>query len=68
VYDALTSKRVYKGAFAHDVAKSMIAAESGEHLDPEVVAAFLRRESQFIQVYGRHTEQAAERPAGKERG
>jgi len=48
VYDALTSKRVYKAAFAHDVAKSMIAAESGKHFDPDVVAAFLRSEDRFI--------------------
>ena len=34
VYDALTSKRVYKAAYAHDVAKPMLVEESGAHFDP----------------------------------
>jgi len=40
VYDALTSKRVYKNAFSHEVAKSIILGESGSHFDPKVIAAF----------------------------
>ena len=50
VYDALTSKRVYKHAFAHDIAKGIVIAESGTHFDPEVVEAFLQQEEMFIGI------------------
>ena len=50
VYDALTSKRVYKNAMTHDVAKSLIVDESGVHFDPDVVEAFLEAEQDFINV------------------
>lgn len=48
VYDALTSKRVYKHAFAHDIAKGIVLAENGTHFDPEIVKAFLQQEEAFI--------------------
>jgi putative two-component system response regulator len=50
VYDALTSKRVYKAAFAHDVAKSIIVADSGTHFEPAVVEAFLANEGRFESI------------------
>jgi len=50
VYDALTNKRVYKHAFAHDVSRSIIVEESGTHFDPDVVEAFLATEDEFIRV------------------
>lgn len=53
VYDALTSKRVYKEAFSHEVARKIIIEGSGSHFDPAVVAAFLGREDQFLAI---HTE------------
>ena len=56
VYDALTSRRVYKKAFSHDVAKSMITAETGTHYDPFLVAAFLGEERQFIAIRERYAE------------
>src|SRR5690606_15455372 len=37
VYDALTSKRVYKQAIAHEVALNIIVSESGQHFDPRLV-------------------------------
>ena len=49
-YDALTSKRVYKSAFTHDIARSIIVQENGEHFDPVIVDAFLRVEDQFIKI------------------
>jgi putative two-component system response regulator len=54
VYDALTTKRVYKGAFTHDVAKSIIVSDKGTHFDPDVVDTFLACEGQFIEVAGRY--------------
>jgi putative two-component system response regulator len=49
-YDALTSKRVYKQAYSHDVARSMIVQEGGTHFDPDVVTAFLACEEQFLAI------------------
>ena len=50
VYDALTSKRVYKAAFGHEIAKAMIVKESGSHFDPDVVQAFLQLEERFLAI------------------
>ena len=52
VYDALTSKRVYKDAFSHDIAKAIIMKDVGTHFSPEIVEAFLATESEFIEVRG----------------
>jgi putative two-component system response regulator len=41
VYDALVSKRVYKSAFPHNTAVSIIIEGRGKHFDPDVVDAFL---------------------------
>ena len=56
VYDALTSKRVYKEAFAHDVARNIILEESGDQFDPNVVKAFRRTESRFIETREQYAE------------
>ena len=54
VYDALTSKRVYKDAFAHDIAHGIITKEAGSHFDPAVVDAFLAAEQAFVAVRERY--------------
>lgn len=50
VYDALSSKRIYKAAFTHEVARSMIVKDRGEHFDPDVVDAFLANEDRFLMI------------------
>jgi putative two-component system response regulator len=50
VYDALTTKRVYKPAFRHEKARAIILQESGTHFDPDVVAAFLDNEDRFVEI------------------
>jgi putative two-component system response regulator len=50
VYDALTVKRVYKAAFTHDVARSVILDGRGMHFDPDLVEAFLQTEDKFLAV------------------
>ena len=50
VYDALISKRVYKPAFDHDKAKSIILDGEGSHFDPRVVAAFISCEGEFTEI------------------
>jgi putative two-component system response regulator len=47
VYDALTSKRVYKAALAHDVARSIVLADRNAQFDPRIVDAFIAREAEF---------------------
>jgi len=56
VYDALTSKRVYKAAFTHDVARSIILDESGTQFDPAIVEAFVAVEAELSAVRERHSE------------
>jgi len=59
VYDALTTKRVYKPAFDHEFARSTIVAESGKQFDPAVVEAFIQTESAFIALRNKLSETAA---------
>lgn len=47
VYDALTTKRVYKEAFSHERAVSIIVEGAGSAFDPDVVEAFMAREQMF---------------------
>lgn len=68
VYDALSSKRVYKDAFDHDVVRSLIVAESGTHFDPDIVQAFLACEDEFIAIrkqFSSHPAEAEQPAAAK---
>ncbi|MBI3466223.1 MAG: response regulator [Planctomycetes bacterium] len=48
VYDALTTKRVYKDAYTHAVARETILQECGKHFDPDMVEAFIQNEERFV--------------------
>lgn len=50
VYDALISKRVYKPAFTHDEAVTLIKNGRGSHFDPDVVDAMLAIEERFKEI------------------
>jgi putative two-component system response regulator len=50
VYDALSSKRIYKPAFTHDVARNIILEEGSGHFDPGILELFLAHEEEFIAV------------------
>lgn len=50
VYDALTTKRVYKPAFTHEEAKDIIVRDRGSAFDPDVVDAFLACEQDFVRI------------------
>ncbi|MGL4941795.1 MAG: HD domain-containing phosphohydrolase [Thermoguttaceae bacterium] len=58
VYDALTSKRVYKPAMSHEVAKKILLEERGTHFDSDVVDAFLAVEHEFQVIRHRFDEEA----------
>jgi len=50
VYDALTTKRVYKEAVDHDEAVTVIGGFSGTQFDPVVVQAFRNHECEFARL------------------
>ena len=50
VYDALITKRVYKPAFSHHKAKSIIIEGNGSHFDPAIIDVFLILEQTFIDI------------------
>ena len=50
VYDALTSRRIYKEAYTHEKAKGIVLGARGTHFDPDVVDAFVANEDKFIAV------------------
>ncbi len=50
VYDALTTKRVYKPAFTHAKAREILLDGSGTHFDPLLVKAFLQDEERVLQI------------------
>ena len=50
VYDALISKRVYKPAYTHEKAFSIIIEGSGQHFDPDIVQAMLNVEDEFKSI------------------
>jgi putative two-component system response regulator len=54
VYDALISKRVYKPAFPHEEAVSIIESGSGTHFDPEIVDTFLDISDQLWSIAQRY--------------
>lgn len=56
VYDALISKRVYKPAFSHDKAASIVREGRGSHFDPAIVDAFDQCEEQFRQIAQAHAD------------
>ncbi len=50
VFDALTTKRPYKEAWSVEAAIAHIREVAGTHLDPRVVAAFLKRTDDVLTV------------------
>lgn len=50
VYDALSARRVYKDAYAHERCVEIIRSESGKHFDPRLVDVFLEIESEFAEI------------------
>lgn len=53
VYDALISKRVYKPAFSHAEARTIMVKARGTHFDPDVLDAFVAVEDRFIEIAAR---------------
>ncbi len=62
VYDALTSRRVYKEKMSHKEARKIVLDGSGTQFDPDIVEAFLNKESEIIRV-ARMLDETAVAPA-----
>lgn len=56
VYDALTSKRVYKPAMPHEVAMDIILKGRGTQFDPRVVDALVAVEDKFRAIAAQHAD------------
>lgn len=50
VYDALVNKRVYKPAFSHEEAMSIIKESRGTHFDPDITDAFFKIEDNIRKI------------------
>ena len=51
VFDALTSKRVYKEAFSFEASLSIILESAGSHFDPKVIEAFQNNLAKIRKIY-----------------
>jgi putative two-component system response regulator len=58
-YDAMTSRRVYKSAYTHEVAKKIVLEQRARQFDPDVVEAFLSQEREFCRVHQHFSDAAA---------
>ena len=58
VYDALVSKRVYKNAMEHEVARGIIFEEKGKQFDPTAIESFERIEDEFVRIHEQFEEDA----------
>jgi truncated hemoglobin YjbI len=54
VFDALTSRRVYKEQFTVDVACEELRRGRGTHFDPSLVGGFLRRLPEILSIRARY--------------
>jgi len=53
VYDALTTKHVYKPAFSPAKTHEIICDGMGSQFDPDVVQAYLANEDRFLEIHNR---------------
>jgi len=58
VYDALITKRVYKPAFTHQHACTIMAEGRGRHFDPDVLDAFMAVASEFQSIASTYADEA----------
>lgn len=50
VYDALTSRRVYKDAWTHEETARVMRQDAGRHFDPELLEIFLARPAELARI------------------
>ena len=60
VYDAISSRRIYKGAMNHDEVTSIIIEAKGKHFDPDIVDAFVDIQYEFAKVAAQFSDEPPE--------
>lgn len=60
VYDALITKRVYKGSMTHAEASRIMLEGRGSHFDPDIIDAFLALQDEFQAIATRFTDAGPE--------
>jgi response regulator RpfG family c-di-GMP phosphodiesterase len=50
VYDALSTTRVYKGAWSHEKTVDYMVSGSGTQFDPELIQIFMNEEKNFEKI------------------
>ena len=63
VYDAITTRRVYKEPMPHERAVEIITKSAGSQFDPDVVDVFRRCESEFHQLARDLADDASDLPS-----
>jgi HD-GYP domain-containing protein (c-di-GMP phosphodiesterase class II) len=56
VFDAISSKRVYKEAFTIDDTFDMLMTMRGETLDPNLVDLFIQHKEDVLTIYHAHND------------
>lgn len=56
VFDALTSKRPYKDPWPIDKTIDLLIDEKGQHFDPALVDAFIRRKADVLEIFEKYSE------------
>jgi putative two-component system response regulator len=59
VYDALTTRHVYRPAFTHEKAHQIICEGRGTQFDPDVVDAYLANEEAFLDIFNHYAAREA---------
>jgi putative two-component system response regulator len=59
VYDALTTRHVYRPAFTHEKAHEIICEGRGTQFDPDVVDAYLANVDRFVEIHNRYAAREA---------
>jgi putative two-component system response regulator len=59
VYDALTTRHVYRPAFTHEKAHQIICEGRGTQFDPDVVDAYLANVDRFLEIHNRYAAREA---------
>jgi HD-GYP domain-containing protein (c-di-GMP phosphodiesterase class II) len=67
VYDALSTRRVYKAGLAHEKCVEIIREGAGSQFDPEIVHAFQDIQEEFREIALHYVDSAEERPTGGNR-
>jgi response regulator RpfG family c-di-GMP phosphodiesterase len=65
VFDALTTKRVYKEAMPHEQAVEIILKHAGTQFDPDIVEAFRQCLVEFQRLAGEMSDRAPEQESGE---